>query len=128
MGFGYKQAKEAGVPFRAERSAPQVNLDQFVSRHPIYAERVAQMLVAGRRSDSILDELREEGAEGYHCLGLGRDEPYDRLIYGEDRSKLVEDAEWNIRMRVFRCAQIWDLDVTTGEWSEAESWPDQQEG
>lgn len=129
MGFGYRQHREAGIPFRAPASNGQMNLRQFVSRHPELSDRVAAAQREGRRPASIIDELRLEGHDGSFSVVLWKDpegEDYIEERFGTCPEKLRELVTWGLGLRLYGSAELWQFGID-GEWRSIQTWPDDGE-
>ena len=129
MGFGYRQHRKAGVPFRAPASAGQVNLRQFLARHPGLQDRVAAAQSQGRRAGSIIEDLRLEGHDGSFSLVLWKDA--ERHDYIEERfdpspGKLRDLVRWGMNLRLYGAAELWQRGGD-GEWRSIETWPKRAE-
>lgn len=130
MVFGYRQSKDAGVPYKAPRSSAEVNLETFVTAHPGLRARVVEMRKQGRRSDAILNELREEGWDGRFAVELWRDAEQERYVdckHAEDQSKLEAHVAWGFERGVYRSAVLWELEPGATEWTQIRSWPRDEE-
>jgi hypothetical protein len=127
MGFGFRQAQAAGAPYRAPRSAAEVNLEAFLKRHPELKARVEKMREAKTRPSSILEELREEGWDGRFALGLWRDAEQEQFLgyrYEHERATLEEHADWGSAQGIYRAAILYEMPVETDEWQQVRAWPE----
>jgi len=126
IGFGYRQHQKAGIPFRAPASSGQLNLRQFVARHPELSDRVAAARAQGRRPASIIDELRLEGHDGSFSVELWKDAEGDNFIeerFGACPEKLRELVSWGLGLRLYGSAELWQLG-SDGEWRSIQAWPE----
>lgn len=125
MGFGYRQHQKAGIPFRAPASSSELNLRQFVARHPELKDRVAAARAQGRRPASIIDELRLEGCDGSFSVELWKDPEGEVFIeerFGPCPDTLRELVAWGMGLRLYGSAEMWRREAD-GEWRSIQSWP-----
>lgn len=125
MGFGYRQHREAGVPFRAPSSNGQINLRQFLARHPHLRDRVDAAQRDGQRPASIIEDLRLEGCDGEFSVVLYRGREGNDFVeerFGACPDQLRELVNWGLGIRVYGSAELWQLGPD-GEWSVIQTWP-----
>lgn len=125
MGFGYRQHREAGVPFQPPPSNGQLNLRQLLTRHPKLRDRVEAALRDGQRPASIIEDLRLEGCDGSFSVVLCKDREGEDFIeerFGICPDELRELVNWGLRIRVYGSAELWQLGPD-GEWRSIQSWP-----
>lgn len=119
MGFGYRAALEAGVPYVPMMSKSAQNLRSFLKKHPDLSARAEQELKAGKTPYSILKKLREEGAEGRFCISVWRgpsSSDWVHTTYSPDKRPLLDEAERGRKLGIYQYAWLWTLDIDTGEW------------
>lgn len=114
IGFGFPQARDAGAPFRAERSNSKINLENLLKRRPELGQRVAALKAEGKRADVILNILREvEALVGRYAIVCWRDEECEdwaKTEYDDDRGKLVAEVEFGIDQGFYKWACLYVFD------------------
>ena len=123
--FGYRQSREAGVPHLAPKSDAAVGLEVLLQQRPHLAADVDSKKAEGKRSDTIVQELRDEGKAGKYCLGFAKTPSADWgfYTYSDDKARLVQDAEFKLRVRLYQFAVIWEFDPNADDWVEVEHFP-----
>ena len=124
--FGFKEAKDAGVPYSAGRSTSAINLERLVKARPYLISQVTALSRKGLRADTILNELRERGqAEHYYAdffRGANGDEWFDyKWLF--DRDELVARIKRDLELRICSYAELWEFSDDTCEWSIVATFP-----
>lgn len=131
IGFGFRQAREAGVPHRNERSNAKINLENLLKRRPHLSGRVEALKAEGRRADAILTILRDdEGLDGRYSITCWRGEECEswaKTEYDDDREKLVAEVEFGMKQGYYKCAYLYVFNSDTKEWDIERSWPADEE-
>lgn len=127
IGFGFQQARKAGVPHRSERTTSQINLENLLKRRPGLSQLVATLEAEGKRANNILVIIRDvEGLDGRYSIECWRDdecENWAKTEYSDDREKLVEEIEFGVGQGIYKWACLYVFDYDTKEWSDGEWWP-----
>lgn len=119
MGFGYRAAMEAGVPYVPMMSTSAQNLRSFLKKHPDLSARAEHELKAGKTPYSILKTMREEGAEGRFCISVWRgpkSSDWVHTTYSNDKLTLLDEAERGRKLGIYQYAWVWTLDTESMTW------------
>ena len=126
--FGYRQSKDAGVPYSSPKTVGETNLEHFLLRRPGLRARVSTMRQQGIRPNRILNDLREEGLDGQYCVSRWRDPEHTKHAgskYSDDRRKLEDEAERDFTLGLLKFAVLWWHDNRAGKWIEIRAWPEE---
>ena len=127
VGFGFNQAKEAGAPYKGEKTIAKINLENFVKKFPHVRKRVKEELKAGKRANTILNKLREEGLGERYSVEYFGDEKCtvsQEWAYLNDLEALKTDAEQKVRTGYYKGAQVFEFDYQKSDWIVLQQWPE----
>jgi hypothetical protein len=119
MGFGFQQSREAGAPYIPSRSNQQINLGLLVNSYPEVEEDVRRWVIAGRRADSIIYDLRVTGRAGKFLLVCWKDaarKVWVDTVFSDNEMSLSAKAEQGLRLGLLKCCMLWRFDNDLQQW------------
>jgi hypothetical protein len=114
---GYKEARAAGVPFRAPSSSSAMNLKIFLSKRPHLQSDTEALIKNGKRADAVIEIFRERGdGEKFYVMffkGVEHSE-WDCEFYSDDEGGLLKQIELRLRTGLSSWAELWEF--SGNEW------------
>lgn len=127
MRFGFREARDAGVPYFAGRSPSAINLGRLLEARPHLRHQASALVNEGWRTDAILNELRNSGRAERYCVDFYRGTDGDEWLaneWSDDQGALIARIERELKLRICSYAELWEFGVETGEWSIIAKFPE----